>query len=110
MAYHYREEGNDFSRFWAVQLILSMVGMVSTICANQAYLLPFVNMFVVLLPWSVKYVTLLNILGCVAFVSVLMYPFPHIALLSFRHLALLGTSSYLLRHYNARLPDVKNFS
>ena len=74
-------------------------------------------MFVVLLTPGVsrvkQYFAVLGTFGTLAaFVYPVpdAYPFPHIAILSFifGHLALLGNSLvYLLRHYNARLLDVK---
>ena len=76
-------------------------------------------MFVVLLlPGQSKYRQYFALLGTFGTLAAFVYPvsdaypFPHITILSFifGHLALLGNSLvYLLRQYNARLLDVKEF-
>ena len=76
-------------------------------------------MFVVLLlPGQSKYRQYFALLGTFGTLAAFVYPvpdpypFPHIAILSFifGHLALLGNSLvYLLRQYDAKMLDVKEF-
>ena len=122
-AYRYREK-KAYQRFFqslqAVQLIL-LYGWYWINHMPLSESLPFYHcrmaMFVVLLlPGQSKYRQYFALLGTFGTLAAFVYPvpdaypFPHIAILSFifGHLALLGNSLvYLLRHYNARLLDVK---
>ena len=122
-AYRYREK-KVYQRFFQILQAVQLILLYGWYWVNHMPLsesLPFYHcrmaMFVVLLlPGKSKYRQYFALLGTFGTLAAFVYPvpdaypFPHIAILSFifGHLALLGNSLvYLLRHYNARLLDVK---
>ena len=122
-AYRYREK-KVYQRFFQILQAVQLILLYGWYWVNHMPLsesLPFYHcrmaMFVVLLlPGQSKYGQYFALLGTFGTLAAFVYPvpdaypFPHIAILSFifGHLALLGNSLvYLLRHYNARLLDVK---
>ena len=122
-AYRYREK-KVYQRFFQILQAVQLILLYGWYWVNHMPLsesLPFYHcrmaMFVVLLlPGQSKYRQYFALLGTFGTLAAFVYPvpdaypFPHIAILSFifGHLALLGNSLvYLLRHYNARLLDVK---